>query len=76
MRQCSATLRNSVMGEAEAASVGLGRLAPTTTALFLCDLQEKFRPAVFKFDQIVHNTSKLGDNSTSIALHFIRCIDI
>ena len=63
------------MGEAEAASVGVGRLAPATTALFLCDLQEKFRPAVFKFDQIVHNTSKLGNNSTGNYSIVLRCVN-
>ena len=64
LKVISAEFQGDKMGEAEAASVGVGRLAPATTALFLCDLQEKFRPAVFKFDQIVHNTSKLGNNST------------
>ena len=38
----------------------LPRLAPENCVLLICDLQEKFRPAIFKFDQIVANTNKLS----------------
>ena len=30
-----------------------------STALFLCDMQEKFRPAIFKFDEIIQTCSRL-----------------
>ena len=37
----------------------LGRLTLDNCALFICDIQDKFRPAIFKFDEIVSNTEKL-----------------
>ena len=37
----------------------LGRISLTNSALFICDMQEKFRAAIFKFDEIVCNTEKL-----------------
>ena len=40
--------------------INVGRITVDTCALFICDLQEKFRPAIYKFDDIVANTSKLG----------------
>ena len=40
--------------------INVGRITVDTCALFICDLQEKFRPAIHKFDDIVANTSKLG----------------
>jgi hypothetical protein len=30
-----------------------------STALFLCDMQEKFRPAIFKFEEIIQTCSRL-----------------
>ena len=43
----------------------VGRITIDTSALFLCDLQEKFRPAIYKFDKIISNTSRLGRNQIS-----------
>ena len=40
----------------------LCRLVPENCALFVCDIQEKFRPAILHFDDIVTNTSRLGGN--------------
>ena len=40
--------------------INVGRITVDTCALFICDLQEKFRPAIYKFDDIVANTNKLG----------------
>ena len=45
----------------------LPRLAPDNCVLLICDLQEKFRPAIFKFDQIVANTNKLSKFSLEFA---------
>lgn len=42
-----------------AAERKLGRISPDTCALLICDIQEKFRPAIYKFDHIVSNTKKL-----------------
>ena len=45
----------------------LPRLAPENCVLLICDLQEKFRPAIFKFDQIVANTNKLSKSSSEFS---------
>jgi len=37
----------------------LGKLNPKTSALFLCDMQEKFRPMISHFDQVVHNSNRV-----------------
>ena len=37
----------------------LRRLNPKTTALFLCDMQEKFRPNIQHFDEIVATSARL-----------------
>ena len=37
----------------------LGKLEPTHTALFVCDIQEKFSPSITHFDTIVKNTERL-----------------
>lgn len=47
------------MSEEESTDRKLGRISPDTCALLICDIQEKFRPAIYKFDHIVSNTKKL-----------------
>ena len=37
----------------------LGKLSPSTTALFLCDMQAKFRPTISHFDAIVLNSNRV-----------------
>ncbi|KAF0287009.1 Isochorismatase domain-containing protein 2 [Amphibalanus amphitrite] len=47
---------------AAAAAVGgrsLGRLVPQNTALFLCDMQEKFRPNIKHFAEVVQVSNRL-----------------
>ena len=39
----------------------LCHLLPKNCVLLVCDMQEKFRPAILHFDEIVKNTSRLGD---------------
>lgn len=41
----------------------LGKIAPDTTAFFLCDMQEKFRPAIRYFGEILHTAKKLVQTS-------------
>lgn len=36
-----------------------GKMPEGKTALFMCDLQEKFRPAMFHFTDVVSNAKKL-----------------
>lgn len=37
----------------------LGRINPKTTAVFLCDMQDKFAPMISHFQQIVHNSNRV-----------------
>jgi len=37
----------------------LGRLRPQSSVLFLCDMQEKFRPSVAHFDAVVANSNRV-----------------
>ncbi|XP_037129313.1 isochorismatase domain-containing protein 2 isoform X1 [Syngnathus acus] len=38
---------------------GIGRLSTKDTVLLLCDMQEKFRPNIFQFTNIVSNAARL-----------------
>lgn len=37
----------------------LGLLNPSRTAFFMCDMQEKFRPAMLHFDEVVSVARKM-----------------
>ena len=37
----------------------IGKIQPSSTALFLCDMQVKFRPSITHFDAIVENSNKV-----------------
>jgi len=37
----------------------LGKLVPKHSSLFLCDMQEKFRPSIKFFDEIVENSNRM-----------------
>lgn len=41
------------------AVANIGRLSTKDAVLFLCDMQEKFRPNIFQFPNIVSNASRL-----------------
>lgn len=41
------------------AVAGIGRLSTKGTVLFLCDMQDKFRPNIFQFTNIVSNAARL-----------------
>lgn len=36
-----------------------GKLIPKNSSLFLCDMQDKFRPSIKYFDAIVSNSGRL-----------------
>ena len=48
-----------VRAAAAAGGPSLGRLAPQSTALFLCDMQEKFRPNIRHFPEVVQISNRL-----------------
>ena len=37
----------------------IGKIHPSSAALFLCDMQAKFRPSITHFDAIVQNSNKV-----------------
>ena len=37
----------------------IGKFVPSSTTLFLCDMQVKFQPSIFKFDNVVSNSNKV-----------------
>jgi len=42
-----------------AAARSLGRIRTKSSALFICDVQDKFRAMISHFDQIAHNTNRV-----------------
>ena len=40
-------------------SIKIGKVPVERTAVFMCDLQEKFRPAMLHFGEVVLNAKKL-----------------
>lgn len=41
------------------AVANIGRLSTKDSVLFLCDMQEKFRPNIFQFTNIVSNAARV-----------------
>ena len=37
----------------------IGKFVPSTTSLFLCDMQVKFKPSIFNFDNVVSNCNRV-----------------
>ncbi|KAF4522694.1 hypothetical protein B566_EDAN012711 [Ephemera danica] len=48
-----------------------GSLNPSTTAFFMCDIQEKFRPAMLHFKEVVESASKLLQASKILGVPLI-----
>jgi len=42
-----------------AAVRSLGKLNPKTSAVFLCDMQDKFRTMISHFDEVAHNSNRV-----------------
>lgn len=40
-------------------SLKMGKIPLENTAVFLCDLQEKFRPAMLHYSEVITNAKKL-----------------
>ena len=41
-------------------TIKIGKVPVERTAVFMCDLQEKFRPAMLHFGEVVLNAKKLA----------------
>ena len=37
----------------------IGKIVPSSTALFLCDMQVKFAPSIFSFQKVVSNSNRV-----------------
>ena len=53
------SMRSSSGVGGDARARRLGKLEPTHSAIFVCDIQEKFAPSITHFDTIVNNTKGL-----------------
>ena len=53
------SMRSSSGVGGDARARRLGKLDPTHSAIFVCDIQEKFAPSITHFDTIVNNTERL-----------------
>ena len=49
-------------------SPSLGRLDPATTALLVCDVQERFRPLIAGFDAVAETSSRLVRGARALGL--------
>lgn len=49
----------SLLSDLVFAVAKIGRLSTKNAVLFLCDMQEKFRPNIFQFTNIVSNAARL-----------------
>ena len=52
-------MAGNLVRAAVAGGQSLGRLVPRSTALFLCDMQEKFRPNIKHFTEVVQTSNRL-----------------
>jgi len=54
------------------AAARLGKLLPTSTALFVCDIQERFRPIISGFPAVVDTSRRMVriDGSIRICLQW------
>lgn len=50
------------------ATSSLGSLDPATTALFVCDVQERFRPLIAGFDAVAETSSRLVRGAQALGL--------
>uniref|UniRef100_A0A0P5AD42 Isochorismatase domain-containing protein 1 n=1 Tax=Daphnia magna TaxID=35525 RepID=A0A0P5AD42_9CRUS len=49
----------------------IGKIPVDKTAVFLCDLQEKFRPAMLHFSEVVSNAKKLVESTKILGIPLI-----
>lgn len=53
------------------ASKGIGKLLPGTTSLFVCDIQERFRPLIMGFPAVVDTSRRMIRGASIIGLPVI-----
>ena len=56
---------------ASSAIRSLGRLNPTTTALFVCDMQEAFKKSIQYFPEIVTNTVRMVEAAKLLQMRIV-----
>ncbi|GFH56734.1 isochorismatase hydrolase [Chaetoceros tenuissimus] len=53
------------------AARSVGKLSPSTTAFFLCDIQERFRPLIYNTETIVNTAQYLTSMSKELSIPLI-----
>ncbi|ORZ40189.1 Isochorismatase-like protein [Catenaria anguillulae PL171] len=53
------------------ASATLARLVPGRTAFFLCDIQERFRPMIYRFPDVVNTADKMAQASKVLSIPLV-----
>ena len=56
---------------ATAAARAVGKLHPSTTALLLCDVQERFRPLIFKMETVVQTCRYMTSVATALNMPIV-----
>jgi len=51
--------------------MNLGRLTPANTVLLICDIQERFRGVIWKFDSLIRTSKLLVDGCSAIGVPII-----
>lgn len=67
----SESLRSSSGVGGDARARRLGRLDPENTAIFVCDLQERFAPSIVHFNTIVENTERILKTANMLSIPII-----
>ena len=49
----------------------MGKLHPTSTALLVCDVQERFRPLIHKMETVVHTTKFMTAVATELRIPIV-----
>ena len=62
------SMRSSSGVGGDARARRLGKLDPSHSVIFVCDVQEKFAPSITHFDTIVNNTERLLKASNMLGI--------
>lgn len=61
---------------ARSGSRRLGKLLPSSTVFFLCDIQERFRPLIYNMEAVTSSARCLHKNVPALLLVLLYCITI
>ena len=70
-RNALESLRSSSGVGGDARTRRLGRIDPKNTAIFVCDMQERFAPSIVHFNTIVENTERILKTANVLSVPII-----